>query len=816
MPRDSEHRPRGPKTADLRASPQEMPPPGGPEASRGRRKWLRWAAVSCGLVLLVGLAYGQVGRHEFVLCDDDEYIYRNPVVLQGLTQMGISWALWEPHAANWHPLTWMSHMLDWQCFGPWAGGHHLESAAIHAASAVLLFLALRLMTGALWPSAAVAALFAVHPLRVESVAWACERKDVLSGLFWMLTLLSYGWYARRPMGRRRTLWVGVFGAWAAIVWLYILLLPLAVTLGVPPGVLPPLSLWAATVLTLPALVVYVWISSWRHLLVFLALAAGLMAKPMVVTLPFVLLLLDYWPLRRWMPFGLQHGKTPTGSPGDLPRAPEVRRVAAGPARRRRTLRRPEARTQETRGPSSGGIAGRLPALALLAAEKMPFFAMAALTCVMEVQGQEKVHVMSSLETMSMDVRVANAFVSYATYLGKTFWPVHLAVFYPHPGILGHGMTWSLLNWGIGAGLLLAAVTAAVLWTTRRRPYAAVGWFWFLGTLVPVIGLVQVGTQGLADRYAYLPTVGVYLMVVWGAKEIAHRWPPGRIVLALAAPVLLGALAVTTWVQVAHWRNTYTLFEHAVAVTRDNYFAYNHLGREYYTDAKREDAAGNSEKGAENLKKAAENFKAALKIYPAYDFGNNNLGVVCVDFGNREQAAGRFQQAAACFQQADSLFQQALASNASYADVCNNLGSLRLQQGRFKEALDVQKRGVDLRPDIAPHWCNLADIYRNLKDFDHAASALEQALRLDPDSAQAYFGMGQVREAQGRSDEAVACFERALRARPSDANPQNALAIRGGAHRHLALLYAQAGDAAKAQQHHQQALQIQQRLQPGSP
>jgi tetratricopeptide (TPR) repeat protein len=688
-------------------------------------------AICLALVALVAVAYCQVVRNEFVQCDDDEYIYRNPAVRQGLTWAGVDWAFREPHAANWHPLTWMSHMLDWQWFGGWAPGHHLESLALHAASAVVLFLALRLMTGALWSSAAVAALFALHPLRVESVAWAAERKDVLSGLFFMLTLLSYGWYARRP------------------------------------GVL-------------------------RYALVCLALALGLMSKAMLVTLPCVLLLLDYWPLGRWKAARADSGKTVPRSPKVASRGREAREVPpAPPAGIWFWLALPGSLTYRF-------FAHVFLVNFRLVAEKVPLFAMAAFTSWMEVRGQVDVHVMSSLDAMPLGVRIANALLACATYLGKTFWPVNLAVFYPHLGILNNGLTPELLGWAIGSGLLLAVVTAAVVLFARRRPYAVTGWLWFLGTLVPVIGLVQVGTQSMADRYAYLPTIGIYLLVVWAAKDAAERWPRGRMVLALAAPALLAACTVVTWLQVAHWRNTYTLFEHAVSVTPDNYFAYNELGRAYYADAAleqgagdhsaahgdRERAAGHYAAVRWDLEQAKAEYEAAIKILPYYDYGNNNLGGVYMKLGE--------------FEKADECFQRALEVNQQYADVCHNLGMLRKQQGRFKEAVGLLTSSVELRRDKADHWCDLGEAYLALGDLKQAAEALQVALQIDPDLALAYFDLGVVCIRQKRPGEAIACFEQVLRAEPDNA----------GAHNNLAILYAQKGDAAAAERHRQEVLRIQ--------
>jgi tetratricopeptide (TPR) repeat protein len=712
--------------------------------------------VSLGLVALVTAVYCRGAWNDFVLYDDDEYIYTNPMVKLGLTWQAVCWAFEGPHAANYHPLTWISHMLDWQCFGPWAGGHHLVSMAIHAAGAVALFWALRLMTGTLWSSAAVAALFALHPLHVESVAWVSERKDVLSGLFWMLTLLAYGWYARRP------------------------------------GIL-------------------------RYALVFLAMLLGFLSKAMLVSLPCVLLLLDIWPLGRWR---LWAARQRAEAAPQRPVARRQRRVAR--------RQRPAAAVQRPLAPPERRHADT-PGIGWLLLEKLPLAALAVAAARMAVQGQSDVHVVSDLKGLGLDVRLANAMVAYVSYLGQVIWPAGLATFYPHPGILAHGMApklWGLWISGLVAGLFVAAVTGAVLWTARRCPYLAVGWFWYLGALVPVIGLMQVGTQARADRYTYLPLVGIYLALVWAAKEAADRWPLARAALAVAGPALLAACALVTWLQVGIWRNTYTLFEHAIRVTENNYFAYNSLGRQYEYDAghtqepnmrKRlpdaaavadlPDLAGLSGPDLQNklLDAAAVQFRAAIQIEPTYDFGNNNLGVIYAYQNKLEEA--------------DACFQRALAANPQYADVCHNLAQLRarqagraglakapdLQQRLLKEALGFAQRSVQIRPDRVPHVYTLALIYRALGDLDQAAEVLRQVLRADPAHVAAYFDLGQIDQAQNRPDEAIACFEQVLRVPPDNTAAGGNLGILAAAHDSLAALYAEQGEMAKAKQHRHEAI-----------
>ena len=399
--------------------------------------------VVCSLLLLaVALVFGQTLRFDFVNYDDNDYVYGNPHVAHGLTARGMTWAFATGHASNWHPLTWLSHMVDCQLYGlKWPGGHHLTNVLLHAASTIILFLVLREMTGQLWPSAFVAALFAIHPLHVESVAWVAERKDVLSGLFFMLTLAAYVRYARRPF-----------------------------SLG-------------------------------RYLLVAALFALGLMAKPMLVTLPFVLLLLDYWPLGRFSP-----------------------RIAV------------DGRTENGRG--------RLSIAMPLLLEKLPLLSLAAISCVVTVWAQRGA--VSSLDVVPFSSRVANAAISYTAYLGQLFHPIGLAVFYPHP------KNNVPIGEVFGAFLLMAGIFAAVIASRRKCPYLLVGWLWYVGTLVPVIGLMQVGAQARADRYTYLTQIGLYIAIAWGVSQLSSVWPHRRWVCGATSALVMVLLAICAWGQASYW------------------------------------------------------------------------------------------------------------------------------------------------------------------------------------------------------------------------------------------------------------------------
>jgi hypothetical protein len=459
-------------------------------------------AIALALLALTAAAYAPLARNEFILVDDYTYIVNNEHLRGGVTLASLRWAFTASHASNWHPLTWISHMVDFRLFGFDARGPHLVNLLLHAAGAALLFAVARAMTGSLWRSALFAALLAVHPLRVESVAWAACRKDVLSGLFWVLALGAHLRYARRPGVGRYLLLLGLF-------------------------------------------------------------SLGLLSKPTVVTLPFALLLLDFWPLGRLAQGG-----------------------AGGPR-----------------------LAGRAARLAL---EKVPLLLLSAAASLATYRVQESTGAMAFLRDLPVAARAANALLAYVAYLRQTVWPQGLAVFYPQPA--APPPAWQPL----GALLLLGAVTAAALFAVRRRPWLATGWFWYLGTLVPMIGLVQVGGQARADRYTYLPLMGVFLLAVWGASEPALRRRALRPVVAGAAIAVVTALAVACRAQAGLWRDTLTLFTHADAVTERNWMAQNNIG------------AALANRG--ELERALPHFRRALVYRPGYPEANDNVHRLMIDLG----------------------------------------------------------------------------------------------------------------------------------------------------------------------------------------
>jgi len=515
------------------------------------------------LVLAVGAVYGQTVHHEFISYDDDMYILNNPEVTGGLSWAGLRWAFGF-HAGNWHPLTWLSHMADSQMFGLWAGGHHLVSAGFHAANAVLLLVVLAGLTGTLWRSAAVAALFALHPLRVESVVWAAERKDVLSALFWLLTMAAYLRHVRRPGAGRYLLALGLF-------------------------------------------------------------AVGLTAKPMLVTLPFVLLLLDWWPLGRALPHGERH----------FPRA-----VFA------------DARTVRA-----------------LVVEKWPFFALSLLSSLVTIRGQTLGVI--PFVTPDFATRVANAATSYVRYLGAFAWPDGLAFLYPYPraGIPGAAAA------AAAAGIVL--VSAAAVFFGRSRPYLPFGWLWYLGTLVPVIGLMQVGGQSRSDRYTYLTMIGVAVALSWLAGELCSRRRGARLALAGVFALALAALAGASASYARVWRDSITLYEYTVRVTKDNFIVLNNLGSMLMSSGRTEEAIGI--------------LQETERINPEHCNAPYNLGTTLLRAARYQEALGSLSRALACYEREGRV-------GAYIADTYYNQGVALAGLGRYPEAESRFRACLQITPN----------------------------------------------------------------------------------------------------------------------
>ena len=566
------------------------------------------------LLLATFAVYAQVRHFDFVNYDDNEYVSENPYVRQGITRAGLKWALTSGDAANWFPVTRLSHMVDSHFFGLASGWHHLINVVFHALAALLLFAFLYRATRARWCSAFVAFLFALHPLHVESVAWVAERKDVLSAFFWFLALYAYVRYTEQPGIR-------------------------------------------------------------RYLLVVLPFCLGLMSKPMTVTLPFVMLLLDAWPLRRLFP---------------------------APASR--------------------------------VWEKVAFFALSAAAGWITYLTQYRAGAVSALSTHPLGSRAANALVSYVVYIAKMFWPTGLAAFYPYPRELP---LWEPAL----AALAITGLSIVVLRVFRTYPYLAVGWFWFLGTLVPVIGLVQVGAQARADRYMYIPMTGLAIMLAWSAADLLRRWPQAGTALAVCAGAACVLCAALTSLQIPYWRNSESLFRHALAVTENNSVAHNNLGN-----------ALSQEPG--RLPEAIAEYETALQIEPEHAEAHNNLGVALL------QTPGRLPDAI-------SHLETALRIKSDYPEAHNNLGNAFLQAPeRLRDAATQFETALRLKPDYKEAHSNLGNALARIPGrLPDAIAQYEAALRIDPGHAEAHYNLGTALAQIGRLPDAIVQFETALRIRP---------------------------------------------------
>jgi Flp pilus assembly protein TadD len=584
--------------------------------------WLLAALLALATVLL----YWPTLQDRFVNYDDDRYVTGNVHTQAGLTLANIGWAFAHPVADNWHPVTVLSHMLMCQLYGlnPW--GHHLANVLLHAVNAGLVFLLLRRLTGAVWKSFFVAALFAFHPLRVESVAWVAERKDVLSGLFGLLTLIFYARYTKEKSARR-DYWLALF-----------------------------------------------------------CFALGLMSKPMLVTWPFVMLLLDYWPLNRM-------------------------RNAEGEFRNLKTL--------------------------LL--EKIPFFALAAAASVVTFLVQQHGAAVETVQNLPVAARWGNAAISYCRYLEKTFWPTDLAVIYPHPGY------WPMADVILAAGFL-TGVSVLAICLRRRQPFFLIGWLWFLGTLVPVIGLVQVGLQSMADRYTYLPSIGVFILIVWGAAAVTRSWRQRAAFLTVAGTAAIVVCVALTRAQFQYWRDSETLFRHTIAVTQNNSIAHYNL------------AAALDEEGRGN--EAIAEYEAVLALEPNNTFSHLNLGA---DLAKSGDADGAMEQ-----------YQEVIRLDPNNAKAHNNLGIALFKQGKNDEAIKEFQEALRLAPDSAHAHNSLAAALYTQGQEDQAVQEFEEALRLMPDYAEAHFNLGCILAQRGQTDEAIKHFQEALRVKPDYTQAQDKL------------------------------------------
>jgi tetratricopeptide (TPR) repeat protein len=716
---------------------------------------------SCGpslwiaLILAAGtlLVYWPVTKFQFVNFDDTDFVTENPQVQAGLTVEGFKWAWHSEVARNWHPITMLTHMLDCQLFGLNAGRHHLVNLLFHVANTLLLFHLLKFITGAVRRSAFVAALFAWHPLHVESVAWIAERKDVLSTLFWFLTIWAYVRYVRE-LATPNSKFKGFY------------------------------------VLTL----------------IFFAL--GLMSKPMLVTVPFVLLLLDFWPLGR---INLVQTTAPMGG---APQRGKEKAKAKSPA---------QARSRSIFPPR-------------LLLEKIPFLAMSAALCVVTFSIQKHGGAMLTGRDLSLASRIENAIVSYPRYIGKMFWPRHLAGLYLRSG------EWPLWLAALAALALLSMSIIAVA-QMRRQPWLAVGWFWYLGTLVPVIGVVQVGMQSMADRFTYVPLVGIFIILSWGAAELARAWRLPAFASGAAATLVLTTCLALTARQVGYWKDSETLFKRMIAVTKNNYMAHYNLANLYFREKRIDDAAAN--------------YEAALEEEPNYADARNNFGTLLLDQKHYDDALQQYAAAVRInpqylyyfnfanaladaasarhdtneFAQAVQAYGQAVLLDPNASEAHNNLGMTWDAQGRENEAAAEFAEAVRLQPDFELAHFNLANALARLGKNDESLAEYRIAAQLKPDRAESHNGLGICYAMQNKMADAAQEFKEVIRLQPDNAgangNLGNALAAQNRIDEsipyylaalrlnpkdyqtefNLALSLSRQGKRSEAESHYRQALRL---------
>jgi len=607
--------------------------------------------ICLAMTFVTAAVFYQVCTYDFVNFDDPICVYENPHIQTGITLKTIKWAFVAEYAYNWHPLTWLSHMLDWQLYGNNAGGHHITNLIFHIANTLILFMVMKRMTSVLWQSAFVAALFALHPLHVESVAWISERKDVLSTFFLLLTMWAYLRYIKSP-------------------------------------------------------------NIARYLLTLFTFVLGLMAKPMLVTLPFILLLLDYWPLARIDHF------------------------------RWRTLYR-------------------------LIFEKIPFIILSMVSSVITFFAQQSGGAVATLTMISIKYRVYNAFISYVQYIIKMIWPVRLAVFYPHPR-----QNVSVFYAIASAGFLLV-ITILVFRFAKNHRYLVTGWFWYLGTLLPVIGLAQVGSQAMADRYSYITLTGLFIIIAWGLPELLGKWPQRKIVLWISSLMVLSALAVCANLQLRYWKNSITIFQHALNVTKNNYMAHFCMTPMLLEQGRVEEAIRHSSE--------------AVRIKPDYADAINALGASLYRAGKIDEAIGHYERA--------------LEIDSHVAMAHLNLASAYLMKGDFAQAVWHYEMAEKTQDMIIPDDPNILNgigyAFANSGEFEKAISLYYKALKIVPDSINIRLNLGFALVGSGRLEEAIKEYEEILFMRPDNAVAHNSLGV----------IFSQQGKINQAIVHFNQAVRI---------
>ena len=617
--------------------------------------------ICLALAMLTVVTFWSLKDCGFINVDDHMYVFKNAYVQSSLSANNIgkvfSFELAE-RSANWHPLTWLSLMLDYQIFGLNPSGYHLMNLLFHVLNTILLFLVLHRMTKTLWPSAFLACLFAIHPLHVESVAWIAERKDVLSTFFWLLTLGAYSYYVEHPGFR-------------------------------------------------------------RYSLVLLFFILGLMSKPMLVTLPFVLLLLDYWPLRRFTEI----------KPNQKVQTKILKSIVSAQSKKKNKMKNTSVGKEKPEVKKPADIEYKWSLLYRLLWEKCPLFALAILSSIVTYIAQQKGGAVASFEMIPLAIRIGNALVSYVTYIGKMIWPSNLAFYYP--GLLVP--YWQVL----GSLFILIAITLVVIWRAQRSPYLATGWLWYLGTLVPVIGIVQVGSQAMADRYTYIPMIGLFIMIAWGVPDLLKKWNYRKAILFTSSALSILCLSIITWTQVGYWQNSITLFDHTLKVTDHNYLAYNYRGSAY-------DSLG-------NYKQAIEDLNRAIEIKPRLAEAYNNRGIAYNGLGNYKQAIEDLNRA--------------IEIKPGYAIAYNNRGNAYKSLGNYKQAIENFDRVIEINPGLAEAYNNRGNSYDSLGNYKQAIEDLNKAIEINPRLAIAYYNRGNSYNGLGNYRQAIEDYGRAIEINP---------------------------------------------------
>jgi protein O-mannosyl-transferase len=625
-----------------------------------------WTKILICVFLMVATfsIYAQVQDHKFINFDDDKYVTNNLSVQAGLTSENIIKVFTKTHFGLWVPITSLSYMIDYEIYGLNPKGYLLTNLFFHITNSLLLFVVLFRMTGAIWQSAFVATMFTLHPLNVESVAWISDRKNVLSTLFWLLTMWAYIDYVKKSTLR-------------------------------------------------------------RYGLVLLFLTLGLMSKPMLVTLPFALLLLDYWPLRRF-----------------------------------------KYELERNRDETSKKITAKSSEFFQLVFEKIPLFLLAAGSSIVTVLANNIAFGVQTLSTVSLKARLTNAMVTYLEYLEKTIWPSELSILYPHPEN-------ALPLWqGIVSGMALMSITIVVIKFIRKRPYFSVGWFWYLGTLLPVIGILRVGGHVMADRYVYVPLIGIFIIISWGVPELVSKWRYKEKVLSVSAGIIIFTLMIITWKQVSHWENSITVFKHAISVTDKKYpnlsTAHNNLGVALFASGKKAEAI--------------PHYKMAVKLKPNTET-HNNLGVALSAGGKKAEAIANFRMA--------------IKLNANYDKPHNNLGIALAADGKNEEAITHYKLAIKVNPNYADAHYNLGVMLSSEQKNAEAIFHYKMAIKLNPGYTSSYYNLGLALSSVGKNKEAISHFRTAISLNPNHTN----------AHYNLGYALVKKGDMEGGVYHYRETLRL---------